>query len=276
MIKRILVGVAGTPSAPSKLHHAFDLARRHDASISVLSVVDFDTLRARVGPVPVGGAHYAGRMVEAQARESAERADGAIQLFEEEGHKTGIPVRIEQRKGDPFEHLAELWRVHDLCIMGCRGWFDYGVVPEPDAMLLRLIKRGVRPILAVHEKIYDIRTVLVGYSGSLESAKAMKRFAQMRLWPDARVHVAHFANQSSEPKALLAEAEDYLTAHGFAVTTSVEPDDPREGIRRLAGEIGADLKVLGSSYRTALFGESFGKTALHYLRTADRPVFITH
>ena len=58
MIRRILVGVAGTPATEAKIAYTVELAARHDASISAMSVVDVVRL-AKVGPVPLGGAHCA-------------------------------------------------------------------------------------------------------------------------------------------------------------------------------------------------------------------------
>ena len=44
MIKRLLVGVAGTPALQAKISCAVDLARHHGAEINILSVVDVDRL----------------------------------------------------------------------------------------------------------------------------------------------------------------------------------------------------------------------------------------
>lgn len=226
--------------------------------------------------VGIGGGHYAGRIVDARARECFGRAATVIERFETEARAAGVPFTAHREEGDPFEHLLKRWRTSDLCILGCRGWFDHGVVPEPKAVLLKLIKRGLRPILAVHEEYFAVRKVLVAYNGSLEWAKAMKRFCQMRLWPDAAVHIAHFGPSREPVEALLRDAADYVRAHGYAVTSAVRPEDPVAGIRAEAERIGADLKVMGSSHRTALFGDRFGKTAFHHIKNAQRPLFLSH
>ena len=48
-------------------------------------------------------------------------------------------------------------------------------------------KQELRPLITVSSKHRRISNVLIAYSGSMESAKAMKRFAQLRLWPDANL-----------------------------------------------------------------------------------------
>ena len=61
MIRRILVGVAGTPATEAKIACTVELAARHGATISALCVIDVAPL-AKVGPVPLGVAHYARQM----------------------------------------------------------------------------------------------------------------------------------------------------------------------------------------------------------------------
>src|SRR6056297_145637 len=80
MIKRLLVGLAGTPATRAKIETALDIAGRHGASISLLSVIDVDRL-ARVGPVPVGAGHAARGLAEERARQSRARAAEAIDRF---------------------------------------------------------------------------------------------------------------------------------------------------------------------------------------------------
>jgi len=73
-------------------------------------------------------------------------------------------------------------------IFGLRSIFEYDIsFEEPKDTLARLISAGVRPIVAVSDKFRPIQKVLIAYSGSMESAKTMKRFVQLRLWPDAKI-----------------------------------------------------------------------------------------
>ena len=69
MIKRVLVALSGTPFNESAIHHAVDIATRHEAAVTGVTVVDLAKL-ANVGPVPVG----------ASARTSRPARIGAIAL----------------------------------------------------------------------------------------------------------------------------------------------------------------------------------------------------
>jgi nucleotide-binding universal stress UspA family protein len=249
------------------------VAARHNASVSLLSVIDVDRL-ARVGPVPVGANHHARQLREDRARQSRQNAADAIDRFVAAAELRKVPVRVLRDEGDPFTSLARAWRTHDLCVLGLRGWFDHVVVAEPEGALLRLITQGVRPILALPEVPHRIGKVLIAYNGSMESAKAMKRFCQMRLWPDARVEIAMVGGEDVTP--LLNDAADYVSDHGFAVSTARLSGLPERALNEHASAIEADLIVLGSGFRSALLGKVFGSTTLSMVKTSERPLLLSH
>ena len=60
---------------------------------------------------------------------------------------------------------------NDLTIFGLRSIFEYGFVEDPDKAILKLLRHGVRPILAVAEKYRPVKTVVIALSGSMESAR---------------------------------------------------------------------------------------------------------
>ena len=132
----------------------------------------------------------------------------------------------------------------------------------------------MRPIIAVSEKFQPIQKVLIAYSGSMASAKTMKRFVQMRLWPDVKLKIVTF--QSSEDKAqqLLYDASEYCRAHGFHVECDSNPGSPKDFLLPMATQWQADMIVLGNSARNLLLKRVLGETALNIIRNADRPLFL--
>ena len=118
--------------------------------------------------------------------------------------------------------MISLARYHDLMIFGLRSIFEYNVsivdlsIEEPKDTLARLISAGVRPIIAVSDTFRPIQKVLIAYSGSMESAKTMKRFVQLRLWPDAKLKIVTFQSSEEKARQLLYDASEYCRAHGFS------------------------------------------------------------
>ena len=275
MIKRILVGIAGTPATPCKIEHTLDLALAHGAKVDVLSVIDVDRL-SRVGMVPIGAGGSAKMMRDERIKQSYDNAAAAVNTFIERAKDRGIPYSKIYSEGDPFDILAEHWQFNDLCVLGLRGWFDHGVVPDPEDVLLRLTKNGVRPILAVSEAYKPIKRVLVTFHGTRSSAKAMKRFVQMRLWPDMHLHILCIDSSVALGESLLERAADYCRAHSYSVSTQLESGDPVDVILRTATQQGCDLIAMGVNYRQALLQTSFSRITLGVLQQSDVPVYMTH
>lgn len=277
MLSRILVGVSGTEASGAKLRLALDLAKRHKAEVTALSIVDVEHLR-HVGAVPLGAGHHAERWRAQRIEEGHQAVERAIDDFVAQCRAEGVSVRVLSREGDPIDLLISAWRYHDLCVLGVRSWFDHEVVDEPTRALLKLVAAGVRPLLAATPTTGPVRKALIAYNGSLESARTMKQFAQLRLWPEAALEIACVGSGKAgeAPATLLDEAAAYCRSHGYTVTTAQPDGVPREVLLEHAEAIGADLIVLGSSFKKVLTMHRFGTNALHLLKTSERPLFLSH
>lgn len=274
MIKRILVALSGTPFTEPAIKHAVELARTHEAELTGVTDVDLARL-AQVGPVPIGGGAAAHDLVESRMELTQEHIDEAIASFEAACTKAGIKHTVARETGDPFDQLISLWRYHDLTIAGLRGLFEYGVVHNPDDLLVQLISKGVRPILAVAKDYRLVRRVLVGYNGSMESAKALKRFIQTRLWPKITLKIVCFDMDEKEAGTLLADAVGYCDAHGYHAEQERVEGHPRDQLLEYARQWPADLIVMGSTSRARIFKHLLGDTTLHAVRHAEIPLFLT-
>ncbi len=131
MVNTILVGVAGTRALPCKIFHAIELAKLHRATISVLAIVNTEALRAR-GPVPIGASLFATRITQKRVGESVAADERAVDRFIQEAEAADVPVEARFAEGDPFEELQKRWHYADTLMMSLRGWFDHGLVPEPE------------------------------------------------------------------------------------------------------------------------------------------------
>jgi nucleotide-binding universal stress UspA family protein len=236
----------------------------------------------KIGPVPAGGSAYAQRMREQRLEVSRERVDAAVDRFEEictrfeaACTRQGISHSVEREAGDPFALMISHARYHDLTIFGLRSLFDYGLTPEPNDALVRLVAGGVRPIMAVSPFYREVHKALIAYSGSMESAKAMRRFVQMRLWPEVEVEIVHFSNSASAAKPLLSEAASYCRAHGYRAETVRIDADARTETLAYAQRTEADIVVMGNSVRSLLMRKLIGDTVLHTIQNADRPLFLS-
>lgn len=273
MIKRILVGLGGTDYTPAAVAQAVSLALAHDAEVTGVSVIDPKRL-ARAGGLPLVGGQDAGDQTADRLGKAKERAQKGVQTFAELCGAANVRHQVMHEVGDPFTLMIDQARYHDLMIFGLRSLFEYDLVSNPRDALVRLVQSGVRPLIAVARAEFPVHKVLIAYSGSMESAKAMKRFVQLRLWPHAKLRIVVFEHAAQEAEQLLGDAAEYCQAHGFETETNWVPESPMHQLLPYASQWGADLIVVGNSAKNLLLRRVFGETALHVIQHADRALFL--
>ena len=273
MIRRILVGLGDEVYAASATEIALELARRNEAELTGICVLDAERVEY-TGPVPIGAGHFAQELREQHLAEARKIIEKVSQQFLRMCAHADIPHRLVQDEADPFESLINAARYHDLIVCGAQHLFAHGVVDEPPVELVRLVEGGVRPLLVVTPQPLRVRRTLIAYSGSMESAKAMRRFVQLRLWPETQLRIVTFKHRRGNEEQLLADAAEYCRGHGFDVTSEFVPEPAKLNVLPYAQTWGADLIVMGNSNKRLLLRRILGETMLHTVNHADRPLFL--
>jgi len=272
MIKRILIALGGTPYTPVAIERAVTLAQRYEASLTAVTIVKREWLASLSGPPGCFQAH-AGKAGRPHVTE--EKIEESIVAFEAACSAAGIKYTVKLESGNPFGLFTSLARYHDIMVFGLRSVFEYPITAEdPCVTLARLISAGVRPIIAVSSQFRPVRIALIAYSGSMESAKTMKRFIQLRPWPDAKLRIVTFQRSEEKARKLLCDASEYCQAHGFTVERESNPGSPKDFLLVLATLRQADLIVMGSGARSLLLKRVLGDTAMHIIKNSDQPLFL--
>jgi nucleotide-binding universal stress UspA family protein len=274
MIKRILVGLAGTHYTPVAIRTAVELARQRQAELTGVTVVDPARL-SNVGSVPLGAEEAAEELREHRLRLTAQRVEEVIAQFESACAAAGVVYRVAREKGDAFRKMLAYSRYHDVTVFGLRSVFEYWFEEDDSCSLLaRLVEGGVRPILAVSEQYRPVRRVLIAYSGSVESANTFRQFIQLGPWPELTLRLVTFGEPEEGGEKLLADAAGYFRTRGLEPETDHVPGSAMDQLLPYAEATGADMIVLGNSARRYLLKRLFGETALHVMQHADRPLFL--
>lgn len=281
MIKRILVSVSRKPANSPETDLALALAKSQGARVTGFTAVDAGQIE-RATPSGIGVYSYQVKLREENLQNAKDEASQAIREFADRVREEGLEFRTASASGESDLTLADAWRFQDLCLMSTRPWDPGDEAPSDVSSVLHLVAMGLRPLITVPAKAKATlpRKVMIALSGSLDSAKAMKHFVQMNLFPDLSAHaVVSGSPKSGEgPEQLLSQAADYLESHGLKTTTKAlgESDDRTALLLEEADRVGAELLVIGSSYKKFLSFERFGKHALGMLEQSDVPIFISH
>ena len=273
MIRRILVGLGGTPFTPTAIRYAVELAQVQQADILGMTVID----RRRLAALHKSSGRTKDAIYEMRRLDSIQKnQEQSVADFEQACANAGLRYDVTQESGDPFETMISQARYHDLMVFGLRSLFDYDVVDTaPTDVLTRLVSRGVRPILAVSQEYRPIQRALLAYSGSMESAKAIRRFMQMQLWPELSLRIVTFEHTPKVANELLADVAGYCRSYGYEAEIEHVAGSAKELLLRHATDWKADVIVVGNSVKRLWLKKLFGETAMYVIRNATVPLFLS-
>ncbi len=276
MIKTILVGLSGTEYTDVAIQRGVELGRQFRAELTGATVVDSNRLHAPES-VPIGGNRVARVLKDLKQRLTQDRVQTAVDRFTKRCKEARLPFRVQRESGDAFQAMLECSRYHDLTIFGLRSLFEYFFDDEQDSstLLSRLLGGGVQPIFAAAKNYQPIERVLAAYSGSVESALALRRFVQMQLWPEAQLRIVTFGQDRHRGEDLLRQAAWYCRAHGRQPETEHINGPPSEQLLEQADAWHANLIVMGkTSGARRAENAATGDTLIPILRRAERPLFL--
>lgn len=272
MIKRILVAFGGIRANPGSNYWAADVAQRLQASVTVVPLVDADSWMRPMPSMMTSG--HAARILESRPWEVAPEA---LQQLRRQCESVYAPAEIPWQLADagsaPWDYLVLEARFHDLVIFGLDDAYDPVMIPNFFEAIGVLLGEGASPLLCVPPTLREIGNVLIAFSGTVASARALKRFVHSQLWGEAPVEVVCQSDDPAEAKRHLEQAEQFLSVHGRAHKTTALGGRATD-LCRYAMESGADLIVAGSSHRNR-FGIETGSEVLRgLLAQTALPVFI--
>ncbi|MDQ3031188.1 MAG: universal stress protein [Myxococcota bacterium] len=282
-LQHVLCAVDFSPTSIGALDYATLLARKDDAALHVVHVCPL-----LIAPYSEGGALVPGH-VEAQIQASAERSlrevleahrDAAVVA---ESHvAVGAPADAIVRD---CEHLC-----CDLVVVGTTGKTGLtrlliGSVAE------RVLRTSPVDVLAVptavaHAPAKRIRSIVVAVDFSAPAEVAFLSALALARKHDATLHVVHawepaaYSVQGSElalsyDREIARDLEALVHRHpvaGITVSRHVRRGVPYVEIAALAGELGADLVVVGTTGRTGLEHFLLGSVAERVVRASSVPV----
>ncbi|MCX7629125.1 MAG: universal stress protein [Geminicoccaceae bacterium] len=268
--RTIVLQLVDDPSNEARLRAALALAQRFGARLIAVHVTP-----PPVVPVGYGeGAAYVGPEILEVQREAAKAVAERLEATFNAVCEPGSGAIWRHLKGDPGERLARIARTADLTIgprFEARGL---------DALVLQPIEQTALsaggPVLLVPVEgfVPDLgRTVLVGWNGRKEAARALKD-ALPFLTSALEVELLAIGEEAGES---LDDAVAMLERHGVAARGRRVAEETDAGGQLLARmeEVGADLLVMGIYSHARLRELVLGGATRHVLRYARGAVLFS-
>lgn len=287
MIRRILVGTDFSENSEGALRWGLELARAHDAEVTLVHALRLPSLATPYVPIPPD----IDVEIERKAIERLAEIQGSLE-------KAGSKIATEIRHDEPAVALRDAaihWQA-DLVVLGTRGHSRLehlllGSVAE------RVISISPAPVLSVHPEDFDrhrpLRRILVPTDFSEEAHRsanvALDLIGARGKGELILAHAYHmpveysaygalptswnFAEEAERSaKEALGKRARELSSSGWKVTTEVAEGPPAGVIVRLAAEHEADLIAMGTHGRSGLRELVLGSVAKHVVLRAPCPV----
>jgi nucleotide-binding universal stress UspA family protein len=280
MIKTILVALDPDTDTPVATRHAGEIAKRYDAEVMGLAVVDMGSIEAGTRGGGIGSMYLMDDLRKNLTDEARDTARDLIAEFAEamEGMNVRYDAHVEE--GVPFERIVEDAKYHDLVVMGREPHFFYSHPEEKTKTLERAVRESVAPVFVVGNTYQPIERVLIAYDGSDPAARTLQRYVHLQPFGrDATLEIIHVYGRDRKDDAdlILKLAKDYLKKHGFdAHVSNLSGDDPAEVIADYAGKVEADALVLGGHSVSKIRQMAFGSTTASLLEACPVPLFLYH
>jgi nucleotide-binding universal stress UspA family protein len=274
MIGRILVPTDGSDYAAIGVRYAAALAKRYNATLFGLHVVDIKLLEgpflrdvsASLGTAPY--VNYQGNI----ALILEERGKTALDAFRKVCESVGVAFETCLVTGIVVRCILEKAELADLIVMGRGGehteWLDGLVGSTTEA----IVRRAGQPVLVTGTDTPGTRLFLVAYDGSHHARRALQ--TAVAISSDWRMpfHVLVVSDRKAE--TLIEEARAYLRTHAVEVEYGARTGDPSEVIVSYATECGADLIVMGAFGHSKVRELVVGSTTAYAINHAPCPLLL--
>ncbi|WP_198369013.1 universal stress protein [Roseomonas rosulenta] len=276
----ILVHLDGTPQATARLAVAAGLARRHQAHLTGLFVVDVTP--PIMGAADAGSGAVLAGLIESMRAEAMAAAATVEAAFNETLRREGIAGEWRLVEGITAELVSLHARYADLAILGQADPAE-GTASDGSVLAAAIFESG-RPVLVV-PYAGSFATVgeriLVGWNAGREATRAVHD--ALPLLEKAKSVTVTAVNprvglgaHGEEPGADIAR---HLARHGVTVTVehTVAPEiSAADILLNRASELSADLLVVGAYGHSRLREFLLGGVTRSLLREMTVPVLLSH
>ncbi len=277
MIKRIVVGIDTSEHSRVAQAYAFALARRLNAALIGLHVVDivsiegsfFHDISGSLGLEPY--LDFSSRMREVLTA----RGRAAVDDFCAAAAREQVAAQPLLDMGVVANQICERAKAADLVMIGHRGVherFSTGLLGSTAESVAR---KSPRPLFVSPRRMREIKRLALAYDGSERASKAMRAAAEFATELDAPLTVITVAREPRMGERVIAEARHYLEPYRLRASFELLNGHAHEEIARYLGQSETDLLFIGAYGHSRIIEMVLGSTTEYVLRNAPCPVFLS-
>jgi len=276
MIKSILIPTDGSEFNKVALTYGIYFAKRFDAQVTGLHVVD---IRSLEGPLlsdisgALGFAPYQSFLPRFQ-KILEDRGDLILEGFQAACEAQSIHPKIKRLSGVVSSAIVEEARTVDLVVIAQRGEHERWSNGLLGSTTESVVRRSPRPVLVTPGTFRECKSVLVAYDGSVESNRALKTACEVFSGGGTRLTAVVVSGNAKKCATLTTEIEAYVGPYKTDVAVDCVEGDAAQAILDQAAKIGVDLIVMGAFGHSRIHDLILGGTAAYIIRNTTLPVLL--
>ncbi|MEI7672552.1 MAG: universal stress protein [Deltaproteobacteria bacterium] len=278
MIQNILIPTDGSDYGKTAIAYGIYIARKLNAQLTGLHVVDIRLIR---GPVftdisgSIGLPPYQEFLPAIESSLDA-KADDILRDFREQCEAAGVHPETKKVTGVIDETIIEEGRkCCDWVLLAQRGehfHIDGGAILGSTAQ--SVVRRSGKPVLVTPEHFHEIKSMAIAYDGSAPAQKALKLAAELSkqaAWP---LSVVMVASDRTSGDTLAKKAEAALSAFQIENSAMILTGKEDKALLQFIREGTTDLLVMGAYGHNRLRELLVGSTTSAVIRKSTIPVLL--
>ena len=275
-IKKILVPSDFSEHANHALKFAVEIARKVDAELTVLTIIDYPGSSASTAM----NIDSEDPLTNKYLQELAEKAKSKLSMMPHINDDSSVKLVKKVQVGNPFTHISDevTQNKTDLVIMGTRGSSGLNEVIH-GSNAERVVRHASCPVICIKsETSYsDINNIAFATSLIEDHPELIVRVKQLQELFGATIHIVsvNTPNNFRRDMTTLKKMDDLVTNHMFKdFTTNIYNDiTEEEGIIYFAEKVKADMIAMGTHGRLGLAHLLGGSMAEDLVNHAKRPLW---
>ena len=278
MIQNILIPTDGSDYGKTAIAYGIYIARKLDAQLTGLHVVDIRLIR---GPVftdisgSIGLPPYQEFLPAIESSLDA-KAEEILRDFREQCEAAGVHPETKKVTGVIDETVIEEGRkCCDWVLLAQRGehfHIDGGAILGSTAQ--SVVRRSGKPVLVTPEHFREIKSMAIAYDGSAPAQKALKLAAELSkqaAWP---LSVVMVASDRTSGETLAKKAEAALSVFQIESSALILTGKEDKALLQFIREGTTDLLVMGAYGHNRLRELLVGSTTSAVIRKSTIPVLL--
>lgn len=278
MLRSILVGLDGFACSDSAVDLGIEWAKRLNALVIGLGIVDEPGIR-RPELVSIGGGSFKQERDASLLEEARDRIAQCLDRFVQRCEAADVAHHHLKDVGTAYEEILRESQRYDVILLGRQTQFRPGVEQASDHTLRLVLRHApTRPVVSVPEHPEAGSGVLIAYDGRREADLALQAFCTSGLDFGEEVHVLCMNADANRASRCAHHAAEFLQLHG--IHANARPMKPLQsvakGILEQVRQRNVRLLVMGAYGRSMMREFLLGSTTATVLHDCPVPAFLCH